>query len=107
MVLQVKAFDIIGENALIRVIKTNNHTISIIINSEHIFIQRFVRITYKTRNAIVVIQCPNKRSISGSSICRNQPFSRKNIKNVGNKKRLPFLFIQCRKHPPVWTFLPI
>lgn len=55
MVLQVKAFDIIGENALIRVIKTNNHTISIIINSEHIFIQRFVRITYKTRNAIVVI----------------------------------------------------
>ena len=82
MVLQVKSFDIIGENALIRVVKADNHTVSVVIYAEHILVQGYIRIIYKACNTIAIIQGSDKRSVSRCGVCCDQTFSRQNIKNI-------------------------
>ena len=84
MVLQVESFNIIGENTFIWMVEANNHTVSVVINTEYIFVQGCIRVIHEACNAVIIIQSSDKRSISGCGVCCDQTFSRQNIKNIRN-----------------------
>ena len=96
MVLQVEPFNIIGENALIGKIKADNHTVSVVVHAEYIFIQGYVGVAHKACYAIAIVQSTDKRSVSGSGVCCDQTFSGQNIKNICNQKWLPTHLVNGR-----------
>ena len=70
MVLQMESFNIIWENALIGMVEANNHTVSIVIDTEYIFIQGCISVIHKACNAVIFIQSTNKRAIARGRVCR-------------------------------------
>ena len=55
MVLQVESFNIIGENTFIWMVEANNHTVSVVINTEYIFVQGCIRVIHEACNAVITI----------------------------------------------------
>ena len=51
----MKPLYIVRENTLIRMIKTNDHTIAVVINSENVLILRNIIITYESCYAITIV----------------------------------------------------
>ena len=80
----MKPLHIIGKDALIWVIKTNHHTISVVVHAENILVQRLILITDKTGHSITIIQCSNKWSVTRNSVGSNQTFTRQNSKDAIN-----------------------
>ena len=77
----MKTLYIIGKDALIWVIKTNHHTVSIVVHTENILIQRFVLVADETGYTVTIIQCAYEWSVTRTGIGSDQTFSRQDIKD--------------------------
>ena len=83
----MKTLHIVGKDAFIWVIKTNHHTVSVVVHAENILVQRLILITDETGNTVTVIQCADERSVTRSRIGSDQTLARQDVEDGVNPKR--------------------
>ena len=81
-------------------IKSNTHSVSVVVYAENILVQRLVLITDETGYPVTVIQCTDERPITRTGIGSDQALARQDIENAINPKRLPLTGFYLKAVPP-------
>lgn len=80
----MKAFNVIGENALIGVVEPKTDAITVIVHAKDIVVERRILISCKTGNPVAIVKCPNKRPSSTLPVTRFQALPGTNVEYLAD-----------------------